>query len=77
MFEFHCFMKELPHEIGCNPTITCRMLNFIKPIERALLDEENFFEDVQKFFIKCCIKKIVSRYFFRCLDGIIEKMRCF
>lgn len=63
MFEFHCFMKELLDEIDCSPTITCRMLNFIKPIERALFDKEKFFEDVQKKVIKNFQDKMRNVFF--------------
>ena len=57
-FEFYCFIKGFNEEIVCDrPPQTCRILNFLLPLERSFSDAKKCCKEKRNIFIKPCIKK--------------------
>lgn len=64
-FEFYYFIKDFHEEIACDrPLQTCRILNFLVPLERVFSDKEKCCEEKRNVFIKPCIKKKSTGFLF-------------
>lgn len=64
-FEFYYFIKGFHEEIVCDRLPqTCRILNFLLPVERSFSDEKKCCKEKRNVFIKPCIKKKSTAFSF-------------
>ena len=73
LFHFYYFVRELHKQIVCDNPLTCRIVDFLIPIEGVLFNHRRCFDEVSKFFILHCLKEENRQIFFLWFSGPVKR----